>query len=157
MLMRSICRKWKRLLGNWTEREDWAMWRESSTDCQGTEEGDCGHCTRFGRAAHKRPARLLSTHGWGRKSCSLCEEVDLDSPVFKHVLEWHMNRCLFMKLVYLTNPLPGHAVCVHLLEWLFCDVSIYVCNCAPFWVNNNELLKPKWHHTQRLASTYRVL
>ena len=77
---------------------------------------NCGHCTRFGRAAHQRPPNFLKTVKRGRKSCSLCEEVDLDAPVFKHVLEWHMNGCLFMELVCLTNPLPGCAVCVHLLE-----------------------------------------
>ena len=118
------------------------MWRESSTDCHGTENGwDCGLCSRFGRAAHQRPARLLSRYGWGRKPCSLCEEVDLDAPVFKHVVEWHMNRCLFMELVCLTNHCQRRAVCVHLLEWLFCDDCVYIVQCMhPFWMNNNELL-----------------
>ena len=55
---------------------------------------NCGHCTRFGRAEHQRPANFLKTVKRGRKSCSLC---------------------LFTELMYVLDK-PGRAVCVHLLE-----------------------------------------
>ena len=118
------------------------MWRESSTDCHGTENGwDCGLCSRFGRAAHQRLARRLSRYGWGRKPCSLCEEVDLEllcsnmswSGTWIGVYSW--NWCAWQ-----TIARDVQFVCTFWNDCFVMCVYTYVCNCSPFWVNNNELL-----------------
>ena len=88
---------------------------------------------------------LLSSHGQGRKPCPLCEVVDLDAPVFDHVLERHMNRLSIggsNTLNKLIAPVT-FSFCTLLQMCMFSDVCIlyYVCNHAPCWANIDEPLK----------------
>ena len=37
-------------------------------------------------------SRLISSHSRGRKTCPLCDQVNLATSVLEHVLEQHMDR-----------------------------------------------------------------
>ena len=66
-------------------------------------------------------SRLLSSHGRGRKPCPLCEDVDLDAPVFDHVLERHMNRLSFSGIDALDKLIAGDIQFVY----TFWDVYVF--------------------------------